>query len=81
MNGTGDVTITWATSYADDYGVTGIVDIKHVSASAIGSTPLFAPCEILDPNGDGFHEAVRVRIFDDGPNPVANPKFTLFVGT
>lgn len=75
-NGNGDVTITWATSYADPYGVTGTVHVAHATASAHGSSSASVAVALTDTNADGFNEAVRVRCWSAGA-ALADATFTL----
>lgn len=54
-NGNGDVTITWAASYADPYGVSEPLTIKHAHTSPIGATAFTATPDVVSA------VAVRVR--------------------
>ena len=81
-NGDGDVSFTWANSYADDYGVSGNAHI--VAATATGYSPLFlsiTTVELLDSNADGIFNRVRVRAFDELGAALLDPKITLCVWT
>lgn len=80
-NGNGDVTITWATSYQDDYGVSGSINIVHAKATIRGITPLSYAYQLVDGNSDGLSEAIRVRVFDLAGVAAASPSFTLSVVT
>jgi hypothetical protein len=80
-NGNGDVTITWATSYTDDYGVAGNVHIVHHEITAHGSVALIPVGVLTDTNVDGLNEAVRVRIFTTAGAAAASPTFSLSVCT
>ena len=80
-NGNGDVTITWATSYTDDYGVSGNIHICHADVSIYGSTPLVPTAVLTDPNADGRNEAVRVRLFTLAGAAATNQSCSLSVTT
>lgn len=80
-NGNGDVTVTWAASYSDAYGISGDVNIVHADVGAQGTTPAFGTYELDDVDSNGLNEVVRVRIFSDAGAAVANAVFSLTVVT
>ena len=59
-NGNGDCTFTFASSYADPYGIAGAFAIKHALASLHGSGAGEGVVEILTST------TVRVRLFNGG---------------
>lgn len=80
-NGNGDFTVTWATSYTDDYGVSGSVHIVHADAQVHGSVALIAVVVLTDTDVDTYNEAVRVRVFTTAGAASSNPTVTLMVCT
>lgn len=80
-NGTGDFTILWDTSYTDDYGVSGDVNVQHVVLQTHGTVALIPVAELQDPNVDGFNEAVRVRVFTTAGSAASSPTVTISVCT
>lgn len=80
-NGNGDVTITWASSYLDDYGVSGNIHIVHADASVYGVTPLIPAATPTDLNADGRNESVRVRLFTLAGAAATNQACSLTVVT
>ena len=71
-NGNGDVTITWASSYTDAYGVAGAINVRHAIANLIGSTSRSLPVELVSAT------AVRVRVFVSTSGAAAtDPAFIL----
>ncbi len=81
-NGNGDVTLTWANSYTDSYGVSGFLNIAHAQATVSSSAAAVATAVISDADADGHAETVRVRcfLFPSGTAPVS-PRFTLEIST
>lgn len=71
-NGNGDVTFTFAASYADEYGVTGVYAPTDAHATANGTTALTCVCTVSG-------STVRVRVFDDTGAAVQNARVTLTV--
>lgn len=74
-NGNGDVTITWAASYVDPYGVSEPLVIKHAHVSALSDSSAIA----ANPN---ILSAVAVRVrcrFYPGGTDASDAKFTLEV--
>lgn len=80
-NGNGDVTISWAASYADDYGVSGTIHIVHAVVSIRGGAALTSAYLPQDNNADGFSEAVRVRLFNPDGTAASSPSFSIAVTT
>lgn len=72
-NGTGDVTITFAPSYSDAYGVAGAFSIQHVKACAVSSAVARAVPEIATAT------TVRLRAFDASDAALSNASMTLTV--
>lgn len=72
-NGNGDVTFTFASSYLDDYGVSGAFGIQHAEATVHGSTACFATVEIVTST------TVRVRVFLHDGTASLDKKVTLTV--
>lgn len=64
-NGTGDYTITFATSYTDAYGVTAPFSISHVRP---GSAVHTAVCRVVAEVVDA--QSARVRIYDESAAPI-----------
>lgn len=58
-NGNGDITVTFADSYVDPYGVAGAFAIRHVTADAIYKAVARAVPERVSDT------AVRIRVFDE----------------
>ena len=80
-NGNGDVTITWAASYTDDYGVSGNVNIAHVLLSSIGSTAAMPVYQRADLDINGLYESVRVRVFNTAAAAIPDASFSMSVLT
>ncbi len=74
-NGNGDVTVTFASSYADEYGVAGAFVVKEPVASYVGTTPGVACPAIVSAT------AIRVRVFNLSAAALSNARFTLTVGS
>lgn len=75
-NGNGDVTITWASSYLDPYGVSGAINIRSAIARSIGTAARSEPVELVSA------VAVRVRILNSTSGAaVSDPTFILRVWT
>lgn len=73
-NGNGDVTFTFASSYTDDYGVSGSYTPRHPDAKVHGSTACFATAEIASAT------TVRVRVFLHDGTASLDKRVTLTVG-
>lgn len=71
-NSNGDVTFTFASSYVDEYGVTGAFAPLIATATGRGSTPMMVVCDITG-------NTVRVRAFDDTGAAIQNARVTLEV--
>lgn len=81
-NGNGDITITWESSYVDDYGVSGDVNIQHVEVGCCGTVPQIPVYSLEDNDSNGLFEAVRVRVFDAVTGAASvSPKLTVSVVT
>lgn len=80
-NGNGDVSITWATSYTDAYGVAGKIHIIGATVGIQGITPLVHAYELDDLNADGLVESVRVRIFTLASSAATSPEFSMSIMT
>lgn len=75
-NGNGDVTLTWASSYTDPYGVSGAVNIKNCVVTPVTNAARVAAYEL--PSA----VSVRVRIFVSTSGAAAtDPIFSLKVFT
>jgi hypothetical protein len=73
-NGNGDVTITFASSYVDEYGVAGAYVPRNPIASLVSNgSPAGKPvCEVSG-------QTVRVRVFDHAGSAISNARFSLSV--
>lgn len=82
-NGNGDVTLQWAGTYNDDYGVAGKANIVAATATVInsGAAVRVASVQLLDSNADGVFESARIRVFDNAAAAVSNPTVTLTIWT
>lgn len=74
-NGNGDVTVTWATSYTDAYGVSGAISITMAEASVITTSGVVANCELVSA------AVVRVRAKTLADAAAVSPKVQLTVWT
>jgi hypothetical protein len=74
-NGNGDFTITFVSSYADPYGVTGAFAIKHPNATLHGSTAGEPTVEIVTAT------TLRVRAFTAAGAAISNARVTVSVGS
>lgn len=72
-NANGDVTIEFASSYLDEYGVSGAFSITDAAASALETYKLVT-AEIVD----ATH--VRIRCANEDGSSGSNARFTLVVG-
>ncbi len=74
-NGNGDVTVTFASSYNDEYAVAGAFAIRHAngSAHATGGVHRVVTTEIVTST------TLRVRVFDDAGVAVSDPRVTVLV--
>lgn len=61
-NGNGDVTVTWAASYSDPYGVSEATNIQHVHTSPVGTTSFTATPERLS----AVSIRVRCKLYPSG---------------
>lgn len=73
-NGNGDVTFTFASSYTDDYGVSGSLAIAHAIASAHVASAVFRNVTV-----EISGQTVRVRVLDESAAAVSDPRITLTV--
>lgn len=73
-NGNGDVTFTFASSYADEYGVSGAFEIRTATACGHGSTFVLPVVEKLSAT------TVRVRCFFHDGTAVSDARVTLTIG-
>lgn len=72
-NGNGDVTFTFASSYADDYAVSGAFAPKHAVANALGTAARIVTTELPSST------TVRVRVFNDAGAAVQDSRVSLVV--
>lgn len=72
-NGTGDFTLTFASSYNDAYGVLGAFSINHAKASAVYTAVARAVVEKVTAT------TLRVRIFDAADAALSNGRATVEV--
>ncbi len=72
-NGNGDVTLTFASSYADSYGVVGAFVVQHPRGSLVGSTAGTVVCQILTAT------TLRVRAFNGSGTALSNAVVCLTV--
>jgi hypothetical protein len=66
-NGTSDITITFAESYADSYGVEAPLVLTHASASPLYDAVTRAVCQVVTPT------SVRVRLYNASDSPITEP--------
>ena len=71
-NGNGDVTVTFDSSYTDDYGVEGDFAPTQAHTTVFATAHRVAPVEISG-------QTVRVRVADAAGAAVSDPRFTLAV--
>jgi hypothetical protein len=74
-NGNGDVTFTFASSYADDYGVSGSFAPVHCMTTVQSNSSVQA----FDAHWEISGQTVRVRVVNDSGAAVSNPRVTLVV--
>lgn len=74
-NGNGDVSITFASSYSDEYGVAGAFIAKDPIACFVGSGGGIAVPERVSAT------VIRVRCFSLSNVALVSPKFTLTLGS
>lgn len=74
-NGNGDVTVTFASSYLDEYGVTGAFAATDAIASLVNATGGVACPEIVTGT------EIRVRCFNLSAAAITGARFTLTVGS
>ncbi len=72
-NGTGDITITFASSYNDPYSVAGAFSISHAKAGMIHTAVARAVAQVATST------TVRLRAFDAADAALADAKITLQV--
>lgn len=72
-NGTGDVTFSFASSYADPYGTAGQFGAKHAGGMALSASPTIVTAEIVTAT------TVRVRCATDAGVAVGDRRVTLEV--
>lgn len=82
-NGNGDVTFAWSDSYLDDYGVSGLANIRAAVATphTTGVISWTASVQLIDADADGNFDTVRVRVYDETNTAVPNAKVTLITWT
>lgn len=74
-NGNGDVTVTFASSYSDEYGVAGAFIVKDPIANFVGSSGGLSTPERVSAT------VIRVRSFSLLAVALVSPKFSLTVGS
>jgi hypothetical protein len=74
-NGSGDVTITFDSSYTDEYGVAGALSLTTPIATLIGSSGGVAVPELVSAT------VVRVRCFSLAGAAISGARFTLTLGS
>lgn len=74
-NGNGDVSITFASAYSDEYGVSGVFAAKEPVASLIGSGGGVAVPELASAT------VVRVRCFNLSAVAITGARFSLTIGS
>lgn len=74
-NGNGDVSVTFASSYSDEYGVAGAFIAKDPIANFVGSSGGLATPDRVSST------VIRVRCFSLLAVALVSPKFTLTVGS
>jgi hypothetical protein len=73
-NGPGDVTFTFASSYSDDYGVSGAFALNWATGGGHGTAFCNVTTEVLSAT------TVRVRCFSHDGTALSNARVTLEVG-
>lgn len=74
-NGTGDVSVTFSSSYADEYAVSGAFIAKEPIAGLIGATSGIATPELVSAT------VVRVRCVSLAAAAISGARFTLTLGS
>ncbi len=72
-NGTGDITITFASSYADPYAVSGDFAISHAKVGVVHTAVARAVAQVVTDT------TLRLRAFDASDAALSNAKFTFSV--
>lgn len=72
-NGTGDVTVTFASTYSDAYGVSGAFSISHAKACVVHTAVARAVAQVATST------TVRLRAFDASDAALSNATMTLTV--
>lgn len=80
-NGNSDISITWATSYVDDYGVSANIHIIGATIGIRGTSALMSSYELDDLNADGLVESVRVRLFVPAGTAATSAAFSISIAT
>lgn len=79
--GDGQTRFTWASSYVDDYGVSGDVHIVGVEVTVHGTSAAVATFDLEDPDANGKNERIRVTIVDaSGAVTDATVTVTVYTG-
>ena len=71
-NGNGDITVTFDSSYDDDYGVSGSFAPTQASTTVHATAHRVGPIAVSG-------QTVRVRVYDSTGAAVSNPRLTLAV--
>lgn len=79
--GPGHVTITWAASYTDDYGVAADIDLRHAGQSVHSASMTVATTVLSDTDVNGKNEVANVYVWDSAGVALGNSKVTLTVST
>lgn len=73
--------LTWASSYTDEYGVSGSVNIIGVNVTVHGTSAAVGTFNLEDPDADGNNERIRITIFDaSGVVTDATVSVTVYTG-
>lgn len=60
----GQIRLTWAASYTDEYGVSGDIHIIGAEVTVHGTSAAVATFNLEDPNNDGKNERLRITVVD-----------------
>lgn len=77
----GVVLLTWDADYPDAYGVDGDIHFGHVHASPEGSSVFHPMWQLVDTDGSGKYNGVRIRCLDGSDVAVLDKTVTVTVST
>jgi hypothetical protein len=79
--GVGQLRLTWLASYADDYGVSSTIDIRHCDHGAHGAAAAITTVQLEDNDANGKNEALLLHVWDAAGAPADDITVTLTVST